>query len=362
MFKDIDLEVYTPLDYWQAGAEYPPEGTGERFRRFEIYRDLSRGDFESILPDWPKKEWVLVNAFQTVTDFRPKFLLSKPPETAAVAVQESLMNEAVEATFDVIYDYTRYGTGLFHAFRGEDGAPHVQALDPRFWFPAQDGGESIAIEDKGWYDVWQFFPEATEFTRYERSNSTRRLGEVIEKQTFTPLQAGTVPVFNCGGRPRDGVWGASLYPVISTLVAELTVEYTRISEIHQRAAVPFYVIEGGDPESAADVESALVGRTMAEIGDFDVTDTDGTFHQRRAIAFEHQRLSGLILPVDGKLVAVPTNADTADIRENIDKVHNEIYKLSATPVNFLGNQDGICLLYTSPSPRDRQKSRMPSSA
>ena len=28
----------------------------------------------------------------------------------------------------------------------------------------------------------------------------------------------------------------------------------------------------------------------------------------------------------------------------------------------LPDMDGICLLYTSPSPRDRQKSRMPSSA
>ena len=28
----------------------------------------------------------------------------------------------------------------------------------------------------------------------------------------------------------------------------------------------------------------------------------------------------------------------------------------------LGSMDGSCLLYTSPSPRDRQKSRMPSSA
>ena len=28
----------------------------------------------------------------------------------------------------------------------------------------------------------------------------------------------------------------------------------------------------------------------------------------------------------------------------------------------LGGMDGFCLLYTSPSPRDRQKSRMPSSA
>ena len=30
--------------------------------------------------------------------------------------------------------------------------------------------------------------------------------------------------------------------------------------------------------------------------------------------------------------------------------------------DWLGDQDSICLLYTSPSPRDRQKSRMPSSA
>ena len=29
---------------------------------------------------------------------------------------------------------------------------------------------------------------------------------------------------------------------------------------------------------------------------------------------------------------------------------------------YLSEQDDICLLYTSPSPRDRQKSRMPSSA
>ena len=30
--------------------------------------------------------------------------------------------------------------------------------------------------------------------------------------------------------------------------------------------------------------------------------------------------------------------------------------------HFNDNQFGVCLLYTSPSPRDRQKSRMPSSA
>ena len=32
------------------------------------------------------------------------------------------------------------------------------------------------------------------------------------------------------------------------------------------------------------------------------------------------------------------------------------------PMQWAMTQDNICLLYTSPSPRDRQKSRMPSSA
>ena len=31
-------------------------------------------------------------------------------------------------------------------------------------------------------------------------------------------------------------------------------------------------------------------------------------------------------------------------------------------ISLYGEPDCICLLYTSPSPRDRQKSRMPSSA
>ena len=38
-------------------------------------------------------------------------------------------------------------------------------------------------------------------------------------------------------------------------------------------------------------------------------------------------------------------------------------KLTTSEMLFSGiSEDKICLLYTSPSPRDRQKSRMPSSA
>ena len=43
---------------------------------------------------------------------------------------------------------------------------------------------------------------------------------------------------------------------------------------------------------------------------------------------------------------------------------DELLKLQKQKINLIGDQKNIkiCLLYTSPSPRDRQKSRMPSSA
>ena len=66
MLKPIDLEVYTPLDYWRTEAAYPPEGTEERFQRFQTYRDLSRGALDAILPDWLKNaNPVQTNYFHT---------------------------------------------------------------------------------------------------------------------------------------------------------------------------------------------------------------------------------------------------------------------------------------------------------
>ena len=44
-----------------------------------------------------------------------------------------------------------------------------------------------------------------------------------------------------------------------------------------------------------------------------------------------------------------------------DKEAIEIIFSDGSKINF-GFNENICLLYTSPSPRDRQKSRMPSSA
>ena len=52
--------------------------------------------------------------------------------------------------------------------------------------------------------------------------------------------------------------------------------------------------------------------------------------------------------------------DTASM--TLDEIINEIKKADAAGLDVSRVHSGDCLLYTSPSPRDRQKSRMPSSA
>ena len=53
------------------------------------------------------------------------------------------------------------------------------------------------------------------------------------------------------------------------------------------------------------------------------------------------------------------------IRSSINRTKKQKLTLAALGLRKLGmtvEHDNTCLLYTSPSPRDRQKSRMPSSA
>ena len=52
----------------------------------------------------------------------------------------------------------------------------------------------------------------------------------------------------------------------------------------------------------------------------------------------------------------PTYSELNTHLKNISSLHNEVELYN------MGPSDYGCLLYTSPSPRDRQKSRMPSSA
>ena len=59
------------------------------------------------------------------------------------------------------------------------------------------------------------------------------------------------------------------------------------------------------------------------------------------------------------------NVDSIQI-EQIDPIQNQTRKIDSNKLDkekvFSDSLTQTCLLYTSPSPRDRQKSRMPSSA
>ena len=56
-------------------------------------------------------------------------------------------------------------------------------------------------------------------------------------------------------------------------------------------------------------------------------------------------------------------ASLADSGAQISSISPDVCeKLGVEPGDYLPTEMEICLLYTSPSPRDRQKSRMPSSA
>ena len=65
--------------------------------------------------------------------------------------------------------------------------------------------------------------------------------------------------------------------------------------------------------------------------------------------------SGLLL-VFVILLAVIAVSQVALKGARVDLTENRVYSLSE------GSENLICLLYTSPSPRDRTRSRMPSSA
>ena len=64
--------------------------------------------------------------------------------------------------------------------------------------------------------------------------------------------------------------------------------------------------------------------------------------------------------IKGKMVLHNLITDSLDLL--LDSTTPDIIINCAGITTRRGVEDNICLLYTSPSPRDRQKSRMPSSA
>ena len=68
------------------------------------------------------------------------------------------------------------------------------------------------------------------------------------------------------------------------------------------------------------------------------------------------------LEVDSDSSGSPTDTTTLDVLDGLRTEEVESDRRTDTHGQTLNTSSLSCLLYTSPSPRDRQKSRMPSSA
>ena len=65
---------------------------------------------------------------------------------------------------------------------------------------------------------------------------------------------------------------------------------------------------------------------------------------------------------EGVVTVEFTKIDTGELRVMPCTLNQDIHKQRLDMKNYTSNDTMICLLYTSPSPRDLSTSRMPSSA
>ena len=98
---------------------------------------------------------------------------------------------------------------------------------------------------------------------------------------------------------------------------------------------------------------------------FDCLQYDKLFKKMECIGFDSRTLDWFKSYLSDREQCVDVNGTLSDWQTvNLGVPQGSILGpiLFLIYVNDINNCDNTCLLYTSPSPRDRQKSRMPSSA
>jgi hypothetical protein len=192
---------------------------------------------------------VVVNFQRLVSLKTADLLFGEPPRIRGdeslerFVTENDIINKAYEAAIDV----SRYGTGLFCLYRGEDGKPCVDTLPPSVWFPvmradnmkqpvchvlaflSENGGESVLtarIHLKGLVVTRKLAVKNGQISYLTEDDTTLRTG-------FDGF--AVIPVHNpvaCGEH------GVSDYGIIDSVVSEIEVRLSQISVVLDKHTNP----------------------------------------------------------------------------------------------------------------------------
>ena len=133
-----------------------------------------------------------------------------------------------------------------------------------------------------------------------------------------------------------------------------------VSYISETGRMVLYSIDQGN-QAFLSAKSSLVNDRF----DFSFPVIEGFYSGK----LENGQLVGALMQGQGRArpLTLKYTKDIPDLlRKGLDEtLSGDLKNLAGYWSGYLGNKKGLfiyCLLYTSPSPRDRQKSRMPSSA
>ena len=220
----VNYERYTPLSYWQKGADIIPSDTHQRVNQLKTYLSLYNGQYDRYFQDPLDTQ---IDMHYLFVDRLVNFLWQYPPELnfdwSDMVSDRFIQTLNIELKNSVI-DLLRYGTGLVNVVNGRYGA-EVQAPMPIYWFPANDIEDALLVpgyDGEGPHIVYKHGANG-EWSRTEYHNDAGKLGRVLssETETFgTPAAWDVIgmnslgrasPMINFSLEPNTGEWGQSLY-------------------------------------------------------------------------------------------------------------------------------------------------------
>lgn len=225
---DVDFDIFLRENEIEANiVSWPPKRFADRDNRLNLLRRMYQGDFKSFLNERDRQHANLpVNYLRRFSTIYSEQLLLSSPEGPIPT--ETLVDVAT----DGIVGMTRDGGALIWGGEGPDG-PWLDTIDPRWWYPYEDGG-GVIVETRISLLADGVIPDEAVVTEIKPTGETiqtvrgYRRGELLEPKD-EPVELGISSVFESRTAPVLGRWGTSAYLDLAPPVVEIARTYGRIS-------------------------------------------------------------------------------------------------------------------------------------